>query len=156
MSVKARFLKRLLEQQGRHDSFENKSQADLALFRQRMHLLQEEMEKWLKDSGIRVETFTVRLIDLLVGNSAFDVPGHQLRYEGRTIKFTPIFLYGQGVTGCVEATLCVEGKIIPLCRLFMRSGKATDWTCTQTGILSRPDRLLNEEVFFGIIEGLLP
>jgi len=156
MSLKARFFKRLQEQQGRHDSFENKSQADLELFRQRMQLLQEEMENWLKDSGIRIETFSVRLVDLLVGNSAFDVPGHQLRYEGRAIKFTPLFLYGQGVTGCVEATLCAEGKITPLCRLFMKSGKTNDWTCTQTGMLTRPERVLDEEVFFGIIEGLLP
>jgi hypothetical protein len=36
----------------------------------------------------------------------------------------PIFLYGQGVAGCVEVTFCSGYKVISQGRLFMRVGNA--------------------------------
>jgi hypothetical protein len=156
MSAKERFLQKLQQRRAVHDSCESKSQADIAAFRQRMGQLQADIEGWLEDSGIRIASTTVPLIELLVDNRSFDIPGIELRLENRMVKFTPVFLYGQGVTGCVEASLCVDGKVQPLSRLFMRSGENVNWTCTPPRAISGPRRAFNEDAFFEIIEGLLP
>lgn len=155
MTAKARFLKKLQAQQPQSGSFPNKGQADIAAFRQRMAQLQDEMEEWLTDTGIETETRSVTLIELLIGGRQFAVPGILLRYKNRTVKFIPAFLYGQGVTGCVEVSLCVDNNLTPLCRLFMRSGQDTNWRyCLPDAPGER--RTFNEDAFFGIIEPLLP
>lgn len=104
---------------------------------------------------ISLECTSVPLTDLLVDSRAFEIPGIQLHYEKRTIKFTPLFLYGQDVTGCVEVSLCADGRLIPLSRLFMRSGKSTDWTYTLSGGSSWSRCDFGEEAFFMMLDGLL-
>lgn len=156
MSAKARFLKKLQDAQPHSDTFENKSQADIAQFWQRMSQLQENMEGWLTDTGIKIEQTTVSLMELLAGGKAFMVPGIVLRHENRAVKFTPVFLYGQGVTGCVEASLCVENRVTPLCRLFMRTSDHTEWTWSPSGLSTGPRRVFCEEAFYDMVEGLLP
>jgi hypothetical protein len=64
--------------------------------------------------------FTASVTDLLVEGGAFDIPGIVLHYDDRSVTFTPVFLYGQGVTGCVEAAFHTKGSISSLGRLFMR------------------------------------
>ena len=122
MSAKERFLKKLQDSQPRTGSFENKGQADIAEFRQRITLLQENIEEWLEGTGIRVESTTVSLVECLIGGKSFSIPGIRLTYEDSQVTFTPVFLYGQGVTGCVETSLCTQGRVTVLCRLFMRAG----------------------------------
>ena len=156
MSVKTQFLNKLKNQQSPSRSFNNKSQTDIAEFRMRMQQLQDAMESWLMDTGIDPESSTVPLTDLLVESGTFTLPGIILRYQNRSIIFTPLYLYGQGVKGCVEVSLIMAGKTTALSRLFMQAGKTTGWTCTQPGSLSRPERAFDEEAFFGMIDGLLP
>jgi hypothetical protein len=98
MSAKARFLKKLQEQHPRSVAFDTKAEADIATFRQRISQLQESMETWLNGTEIRTEATTTSLIEFLIGGSTFSVPGITLHYGKRSIGFTPIFLYGQGVT----------------------------------------------------------
>ncbi len=155
MSAKSQFLKKLQSRQPSTGSFKNKSEADIAAFCQRMGLLQEKMTGWLADTGVSADGFSVSLSDLLVAGGAFDVPGIILRFEDRAIKFTPLFLYGHGVTGCVEITLIADGKNIPLGRLFMCSGEITDWTCRLAGSVSQRQIAFDEEAFFSVVEGLL-
>lgn len=154
MSAKAQFLQKLKKRQSGGGSFASKSQADIATFCQRMSQLQEDMEEWLTGTGVHVEKTSVSLIDLLVDNSTFSVPGVVLRYESSAVNFTPLFLYGQGVTGCVEASLCTKESIVPLYRLFMRSGKSENWTCRPSGE-AVPVSIFCEELFFEMIAGLL-
>lgn len=156
MSAKTQFLKKLQARQASPCTSATRSQADIAAFCQRMAQLQENMAEWLAGAGVSIDSTTVLLSDLLVGSQAFGVPGIQLRYEERAIQFTPLYLYGHGVTGCVEVSLCVAGKRTPLSRLFMRSGKTTGWVCTPVGEFSRPERAFDEEAFFAMIERLLP
>lgn len=156
MSAKTQFLKKLQAQQSSPYSFKSKSQADIAELCMRMKLLQEQMEDWLVDTGVRPESTPVSLTDLLVEEGAFDVPGIILRYKNRSITFTPLFMYGHGVTGCVEVSLWAEEKATPLSRLFMRAGHIPGWSCTPPGTLFRPDRAFNEEGFFALIAALLP
>ncbi|HEY1847218.1 MAG TPA: hypothetical protein VGH05_20515 [Buttiauxella sp.] len=156
MSAKERFLQKLQQHRAVPGSYESKSQADIAAFRQRMGQLQADIEGWLEGTGVRIESTTVSLVELLVDNRSFDIPGIELRLENRIVKFTPVFLYGQGVTGCVEASLCADGKVQPLSRLFMRSGENINWTCTPPTAISGLRRAFNEDAFFEIIEGLLP
>jgi hypothetical protein len=98
MSAKARFMKKLQEQP-RSRVFDSKSQADIAEFCERMNQLQETMESWLSGTGINIETMPVSVLDAFAGNHSFTVPAIALRYGNRMVKFTPVFLYGQGVTG---------------------------------------------------------
>jgi len=156
MSVKSQFLKKLQARQPAPISFTSKTQADIAEFRLRITQLQEQMDAWLVDTGLNVEAFTVSVTDLLVEGGAFDIAGIVLRYDDRAVKFVPVFLYGQGVTGCVEATFHNGAHVTPLGRLFMRSGTVSDWTFTPPGALSRPGQGFDESTFFGLILSLLP
>ncbi len=156
MSVKSQFLKKLQARQSAPALPGGKSQADIAEFRLRMEQLQEQMGEWLVGTGLNVETLTASVTDLLVEGGAFDISGIVLRYENRTIKFMPVFLYGQGVTGCVEANFHNEGLVTPLGRLFMRSGTVNKWTFTPPGALSPSGQGFDESTFFGLILALLP
>ena len=156
MSAKERFLKKLQDAQPLCGALENKGQADIAEFRLRMSQLQETMEAWLDGTGIRIESTAVSLVECLIGGRVFSVPGIQLHYENRRVSFTPAFLYGQGVTGCVDVSLCTEGSVNPLCRLFMRTGENRDWTWRPAGNSTSPGGAFSEDAFFGMVESLLP
>ena len=156
MSVKSQFLKKLQARQPVPVSFTSKTQADIAAFRQRMAQLQEQMDAWLTGTGLNAEPFTASVTDLLVEGGAFDIPGIVLHYDDRSVTFTPVFLYGQGVTGCVEAAFHTKGSMSALGRLFMRSGTVSDWTYTPVGALSRSGQRFDESTFFGLILALLP
>jgi len=156
MSAKSQFLKKLHARQPAPVSFSNKSQADIAEFRLRMAQLQEQMDEWLVDTGLNVETFTVSVTDLLVEGGAFEIPGIVLRYDDRAVRFVPIFLYGQGVTGCVEATFHSGRDVTALGRLFMRAGSGSDWTFNSPDALSGPGQVFNDDAFFDLILALLP
>lgn len=156
MSAKERFLKKLQDAQPLCGALENKGQADIAEFRLRMSQLQETMEAWLDGTGIRIESTAVSLVECLIGGRAFSVPGIHLHYQKRKVSFTPAFLYGQGVTGCVDVSLCTEGSVNPLCRLFMRTGENRDWTWRPAGNSTSPGGAFSEDAFFGMVESLLP
>ncbi|EGT5658837.1 hypothetical protein NGI06_07150 [Citrobacter braakii] len=156
MSVKSQFLKKLQARQSAPVSFTSKTQADIAEFRLRITQLQEQMDAWLVDTGLNVESFTVSVTDLLVEGGAFEITGIVLCYDDRAVKFVPVFLYGQGVTGCVEATFHNGERVTSLGRLFMRSGTVSDWTFSPPGALSRPGQDFDESAFFGLILSLLP
>jgi hypothetical protein len=156
MSAKTQFLQKLQTLHASPATYDHKSQADIAAFRQRISLLQETITQWLTETGIDIESTAVSLTDLLVGDRAFEVPGLVLRYENRLIKFTPLFLYGQGVTGCVEVSLFAEGQLTPLYRLFMRAGDKTEWSGRPLEKYFGDMTLFTEETFFGMIQGLLP
>ncbi|MDR2263435.1 MAG: hypothetical protein LBE93_08265 [Enterobacter asburiae] len=156
MSVKSTFLKKLVARQPAPVSFTSKTQADIAEFRLRMMQLQEQMDTWLEGSGLHVETFTVSVTDLLVKGGAFDIAALVLRIDDRSVKFVPAFLYGQGVTGCVEAAFHNGELVTPLGRLFMRSGTVNNWTFTLPGALSHPGQGFDESAFFSLILALIP
>jgi hypothetical protein len=156
MSAKARFLKKLQDQHPRSTAFGTKAEADIAAFRQGISQLQASMETWLAGTEVRTETTNTTLVEFLIGGSTFSVPGIVLHYQQRNIRFTPIFLYGQGVTGCVEVCLSTAGDIRPLYRLFMRSGEGEGWTCCPAGALSVNPSPFDEEAFFTMIAPLLP
>ncbi|WPM85069.1 hypothetical protein QNH14_00835 [Apirhabdus apintestini] len=156
MSVKSQFLKKLQARQSAPVSFASKSQADIAEFRLRITQLQEQMDAWLVDTGLNVEAFMASVTDLLVEGGAFDISGIVLCVDERAVKFVPVFLYGQGVTGCMEVTFHDGGNVTSLGRLFMRSGTANNWTFTPPGTLSRPGQCFDESTFFSLILSLLP
>ena len=156
MSAKARFMKKLQEQQPRSRTFDSKSQADIAEFCTRMSQLQEAMTGWLIDTGISTEEMPVSVLDAFAGSRSFTAPGIALRYENRMVKFTPVFLYGQGATGGVEVTLCGEGHITPLYRLFMRSCNEVNWSYSAYGSSTATITLFSEDAFFDMIGRLLP
>lgn len=155
MSAKERFLKKLQDKQPGRGVFENKGQADIAEFQQQMTQLQENIETWLTDTGIQTKSTSVSLVEFLIGGKTFSIPGIQLLYENKTVKFTPVFLYGQGVTGCVEVSLFAEGAPVPLCRMFMRAAGHNHWTWRPAGWSTQPGEAFSEDVFFNMIEGLL-
>ncbi|WP_449576535.1 hypothetical protein [Lelliottia nimipressuralis] len=111
---------------------------------------------WLAETGLNVEALTAFVTDLLVEDGVFDISALVLRYDNQVVKFLPIFLYGQGVTGCVEVTFNTGGQVTLLGRLSMRSGKSSDWTFTPPAALSRPGQSFDESTFFGLILALLP
>lgn len=154
MSAKALFLKKLQEQQTSCRTFDSKSEADIAAFRLRMTALQDTMESWLTGTGIRAESCDILLSEMLLGGRSFRVPGIHLRFEDKTLRFTPLFLYGQGTTGCVEATLCHQRRVTPVCRLFMRSDAGDLWTYSRA---ATPNSrfAFSEDAFFDILSCLL-
>lgn len=156
MSVKSQFLKKLQARQAAPVPALNKSQADIAEFRQRMVQLQEQLDAWLTDTGLSVDRLSVSVTDLLIQGGSFDITGIVLRYDDRSVKFMPVFLYGQGITGCVEATFHDGAHVASLGRLFMRSGTVNDWTFTAPGAVSRPGKIFDESTFFELIIALLP
>lgn len=156
MSAKSQFLKILQSRQSAPVTSAGKSQADIAEFRLRMGQLQEQMGEWLMGTGLTPEMLTTSVTDLLVEGGTFDISGIILRYDERSVKFMPIFLYGQSVTGCVEVTFHKGGLVTSLGRLFMRSGSVSDWTSTPPGALSRPGQRFDESAFFSLILALLP
>ncbi|CAM6816307.1 Histidine kinase [Enterobacter asburiae] len=156
MSVKSQFLKKLQDRQPVPASPGSKSQADIAEFRLRVEQLQTQMDEWLTDTGLNVEPLTVSVLDLLVEGGAFEISGLVLHYDSRAVKFMPIFLYGQGVTGCVEATFHDGTCVASLGRLYMRSSIASEWTFTPPGALSLLGQNFDESTFFGLILALLP
>ncbi|EEJ3565714.1 hypothetical protein AA437_002271 [Salmonella enterica subsp. enterica] len=156
MSVKSQFLEKLQTRQSAPASFVSKTKADIAEFRLRMAQLQEQMDAWLVGTGLNVETVSTSVTDLLVEGSVFDIVALVLRIDDRSVKFVPAFLYGQGVTGCVEATFHNGGLVTPLGRLFMRSGTVNNWTFVPCGALSPSGQGFDESTFFGLILALLP
>ncbi|MBT2092358.1 type VI secretion system lipoprotein TssJ [Enterobacter bugandensis] len=114
-----------------------------------MQLLQD-------DTGLNVSTVSASVSDLLVEGGAFEISGIVLRYDGRAVKFMPIFLYGQGVAGCVEVTFCSGENVISQGQLFMRVGRGSDWIFTPPDTPSRSGQLFDEGIFFGLILALLP
>ena len=156
MSAKAQFLKKLQDQHPRSAAFDTKAEADIAAFRQRISLLHESMDEWLAGTEIRTEATAISLIEFLIGGTAFSVPGIALHYAKRSIRFTPIFLYGQGVTGCMEVSLFTVGVGNQRYRLFMRNGHQDAWSWLPAGVLNRQSSLFDEEAFFTMIEPLLP
>lgn len=155
MSVKSQFLDKLQARQPAPASSVSKTQADIAEFRLRMAQLQEQMDAWLVGTGLNVETHNTPVTDLLVEGGAFDITALVLRIDDRSVKFVPAFLYGQGVTGCVEATFHNGGLVTPLGRLFMRSGTVNNWSFTPAGALSLSALGFDESTFFGLIIALL-
>ncbi|ESN14139.1 hypothetical protein L370_04426 [Enterobacter sp. MGH 24] len=156
MSVKSQFLKKLQDRQPVPASPGSKSQADIAEFRLRVEQLQTQMDEWLTDTGLNVEPLTVSVLDLLVEGGAFEISGLVLHYDSRAVKFMPIFLYGQGVAGCVEVTFCSGDKVISQGRLFMRVGSVNGWFFTPPDTSSRSGQLFDEAIFYGLILALLP
>lgn len=156
MSVKSQFLKKLQARQPTPVSFTSKTQADIAEFRLRITQLQDRMDAWLVDTGLNAKTFTATVADLLVEGGAFDISGIVLRYDDRSVKFMPIFLYGQSVTGCMEVAFHRGGLVTPLGRLFMRSGTVNNWTFVPPGALSPSGQGFDESTFFVLILALLP
>ncbi|HGM6664144.1 TPA: hypothetical protein ACKQC7_000800 [Serratia marcescens] len=156
MSVKSQFLKKLQSRHPTSAASSNKSLTDIATFRWRMEQLQAQMDRWLMDTGLNAQTLTASMMDLLVEGGAFEIAAIVLHYDDRAIKFMPIFLYGQGVTGCVEATLHTGKTVISLGRLYMRAGHVSDWTFAPAGSLSRTVDVFDEETFYHLIAGLLP
>lgn len=114
------------------------------------------MDAWLVGTGLNVETLSTSVMDLLVEGGAFEIDALVLRIDDRSVKFVPVFLYGQGVTGCVEVTFHNGRLMTPLGRLFMRSGTVNNWSFTPAGTLSRPGRRFDESAFFNLILVLLP
>lgn len=156
MSVNSQFLEKLQTRQPAPASSVSKTQADIAEFRLRMTQLQEQMDAWLEGTGLNVETVSTSVTDLLVESGAFEIAGIVLRYENRAVNFIPVFLYGQGVTGCVEVTFHTGGHVTPLGRLFMRAGTVNNWTFAPPGALSRAGQSFDEKSFFGLIPQLVP
>lgn len=156
MSVKTQFLNKLQARQTAPALPVSRAQADIATFRQRMEQLQQQMNQWLADTGLGVETFVTSVPDLLVAGGGFDIIAIVLRYEQRAVAFTPVFLYGQGVAGCVEITLQTPERVTSLGRLFMRAGQVNAWTFTHPCDVSRPGTPFDEATFFAVISGLLP
>ncbi|EGT5658736.1 hypothetical protein JD793_004959 [Citrobacter braakii] len=156
MSVKSQFLKKLQARQSAPVSFTSKAQADIAEFRLRITQLQEQMDTWLLDTGLSVEAFMASVTDLLVEGGVFDIAGIVLCVDDRAVKFMPVFLYGQGVTGCVEVIFDDGKHTTSLGRLFMRSGTVNNWTFTPPGALSFSGQCFDEGTFFSLIMALLP
>lgn len=155
MSVKSQFLERLQARQPAPASSLNKTQVDIAEFRLRMTQLQEQMDAWLVGTGLNVETLSTSVMDLLVDGGAFEIAALVLRIDDRLVTFVPAFLYGQGVSGCVEVTFHNGGLVTPLGRLFMRSGTVNNWTFTPPNALSRTGQGFDENTFFGLVIALL-
>ncbi|HAV1831407.1 TPA: hypothetical protein JG914_004235 [Enterobacter hormaechei subsp. steigerwaltii] len=156
MSAKEQFLKKLHSRNPPHGSFNNKAQADIAAFRQAMMQLQDDIGEWLEGTGIELKSFSVSLIELLSSESPFSIHGMSLHYENRVIRFTPVFLYGHGVTGCVEVILVAGGESSVLCRLFMRSTESSDWTYAFVNHSAGQRAAFGEDAFFEVITPLLP
>lgn len=156
MSVKSQFLEKLQTRQPARASSVSKSQADIAEFCLRMTQLKEQMDAWLVGTGLNVETLNTPVTDLLVEGGRFDIVALVLCIDDRSVKFVPAFLYGQGITGCVEATFHNGGLMMPLGRLFMRSGTVNNWTFVPPGALSHSGQGFDESTFFGLILALLP
>lgn len=156
MSVKSQFLEKLQTRQSGPASSVSKTQADIAEFRLRMAQLQEQMDVWLEGTGLSVEAYSTSVTDLLVENGTFEISALVLRIDDRSVKFVPAFLYGQGVTGCVEATFPNGRLVTSLGRLFMRSGTMNNWTFVPPGALSPSGQGFDESTFFGLILALLP
>ncbi|EAT8924029.1 hypothetical protein SR02_003222 [Salmonella enterica subsp. arizonae] len=156
MSVKSQFLEKLQARRSAPASSVSKTKADITEFRLRITQLQEQMDAWLVDTGLNVEAFAVSVTDLLVEGGAFDLSGIVLRVDDRAVKFMPVFLYGQGVTGCMEVTFHDGENLTPLGRLFMQSGIVNNWTFAPSGALSCPGQCFDESTFFSLILSLLP
>lgn len=147
MSVKSHFLEKLQARKPAPILFTSKSQADIAEFRLRMVQLQEQMDAWLVGTGLNVETFIVSVTDLLAADGTFELVAITLRYYDRSVKFIPVFLYGQGVTGCVEVTLYAEGSVTSVGRLFMRAGHLVTGPLLRREHYPVPDRVLMKTPF---------
>ncbi|UAN22303.1 hypothetical protein KGP25_00710 [Enterobacter sp. JBIWA003] len=156
MSVKSQFLDKLQTRQSAPASSVSKSQADIAEFCLRMTQLKEQMDVWLEGTGLSVEAYSTSVTDLLVENGTFEITALVLRIDDRSVKFVPAFLYGQGVTGCVEATFHDGRYTTSLGRLFMRSGRVNNWTFTPSAALCPSGQGFDESTFFGLILALLP
>ena len=156
MSVKSQFLKKLHARQQTTTPFISKSQADIAAFRLQMDKLLLQMHSWLAGTGLEPESLMTSITDLLVEGGAFDIAGIVVRYDERAIKFMPIFLYGQGVTGCVEVTLHDNSLLTSLGRLFIRNGRVSGWVFSSPEALSRAEKLFDESTFFTLILALMP
>lgn len=155
-SAKTQFLTKLRAHRSVSRPFDNQVQADIAALSRRIADLKMRAEAWLDGTGIEVGTSNEQLTDLLAGQQAFPLPGIRLRYAERTIAFSPLFLYGHGVTGCLEISLRCGGRRSPLGRLFMRAGRHEGWMLARTALHSDAEESLTEEAFFSLLAPLLP
>ncbi|BDH45601.1 hypothetical protein TUM12370_16450 [Salmonella enterica subsp. enterica serovar Choleraesuis] len=156
MSAKERFLKKLQDVQPHTETYSNKGQADLAAFRQRVEQLRESATNWLTGTEIGLTEGSCTMTEMLISNAAFTISCFSLHFQNREVKFTPLFLYGQGVTGCVEVTLNTGEHTSRLARLFMRSAESLEWSYILVKRSGGLRKVFNEESFFAVIEPLLP
>ncbi len=152
MSAKERFLQKL--QPLPPVPFSARVKADILEFGQRLEQLQKMMDSWLVGTGIKTTRQPVSLVDLLAGRAAFSLPRITVIYDQRKMLFTPVFLYGHGVTGGIEVALSAEGSMTTTGRLYMKAGAQKAWSFTLNNSTT-PERL-TEEAFFSLIESLIP
>ncbi|MDH2066232.1 hypothetical protein [Pantoea sp. GD03673] len=156
MSAKTQFFKKLESSKMAFGSGMSKGDADIAAFCQKMEQLHENIKQWLEGSGLVIKTRPIKVVELLLRNGSFPVTEITVSLEGRTLSFTPLFLYGQGVTGCTEVTLSIERKQTTLTRLLMRSGRNSEWLCCPVNTAYRCETYFDEEMFFCLLSKLLP
>lgn len=156
MSAKLQFMKKMKISQPTLLPEVSKSQADIAEFRLRMEHFKEKMCGWLTGTGLQPEMFTITVRDPMVKGGAFDISCIALHHEDRAVRFMPIFLYGQGGCGCVEATVHCGGHVTTLGRLFMRTGSLSDWTLSLPDVTLFPGPLFDEDTFYDLILALFP
>lgn len=156
MSAKSQFFQKLEATRQPPPPPKNKGQADIAAFRLQMEQMYENIQQWLDGSDLSITSRDIPIVELLLGNSSFLVTEITVILDNRSLNFTPLYLYGQGVTGCTEVSLTLQGQQSVLYRLFMRSGNAIGWTFSQMNTLDSKERAFDEESFFGMLNHLLP
>jgi|APAga8741243762_1050094.scaffolds.fasta_scaffold02047_10 hypothetical protein len=169
MSAKDAFFKKVQENNDSQAARIERAKEDIQTFRTRMKVLVNQVEQWLKDSGVEITIIENEHHDDSVGIMAGDssnlrrylINSIRLKNGTKTAAITPIAIYGYGAAGRAALTLENPNRAPRTTKYFLTLDKDDlSWYIhPENQPAARPGQprqrdLLTEESFFRAIETL--
>lgn len=169
MSAKDVFLKKVQENNNSQASRIERAKEDIKTFRTRMKDLVNQVDEWLKGSGVEVTIIENEHHDssiaIMAGDSSnlgrYPVSSIRLKNGTKTASITPIAIYGYAAAG--RATLTLENpnrapRTVKYC-LILDKDDFSWYILPENQPAARPGQPrqrdpLTEEIFFRAIESL--
>lgn len=157
MSSMDSFFKKVEENNKAQEDSKKKYLADVEEFRTKTDSLFNEVMSWFSGSPIQASKSQTRLVE---DGDAFSISTLALKNGEKTLKITPISLYGWGAMGMIEVSIYNPSRAPNTTKFEIRlhdsASQRKDWTIIYGGMPERnvrPQRgEFNQEHFFTLIE----
>ncbi|WP_230351318.1 hypothetical protein [Lelliottia sp. WAP21] len=163
MSAKDAFLKKMQENKHSQTASIEQAKVDIQRFRMGMDDLSNQVETWLKDSGVDVSVreneYHDKSINILLGSQStllerYQVVSVALSNKDKTGTIVPIGVYGYSAAG--RASLTLENRPQRAVNYLLVLNSDGKWLIREEHPSGQPCQAitLNEEIFFKAIECL--
>jgi hypothetical protein len=161
VSTKARFFKKVQQNNTMTVTDERSVEADIQAFCRRMDDFARQVCQWFEGSGIEVIVSRKYLHDLSTigfslnsGSVCYEISTITLRHGLRSVTIMPEQLWRAGDKGCVTLTIDTAAGASGKQKFYLRMAPERGWLIRDEGQASADSLPLTEEVFFQTIESL--